>query len=467
MSLPKPLTPTLILALLAAACTPIEEPPPVDPQRGTTGGAGGGAPAADAATTPNTAPPAADAGRPSPDAATATDAATTADTATTLDTAPTLATPDTAITPTTDAGTPMTGACVPGANRCDGKIPQTCNSEARWLTLTECTNACDPATGRCTDGCKQGEKRCGSDCMPEGATCKCPQLPSNCGAAANESCCLSLAVPGGNFIRGAFNNYPATVSSFSMDKFEVTVGRFRRFVDSGMGVAAKAPGEGAGAHPKIAGTGWRSAWNSLLASDTAALKAGLKCGHPWGGVTWTDTAGPNENRPITCVDWYSAFAFCIWEGGRLPTDTEHHYASKGGDEGRYYPWSSPAASMLIDNNRASFWVDDNLMCMGDGIAGCTTADLVNVGTKPQGNGRWGHAELAGNAYEWVFDGFPEDWPMPCVDCVTIEATQKYGRTTRSGSFSDKPPGNLTTGSRIYAPADYRSGSGFRCAALTQ
>ena len=122
--------------------------------------------------------------------------------------------------------------------------------------------------------------------------------------------------------------------------------------------------------------------------------------------------------------------------------------------------------MQIDNNRASFWVDDDLMCMGDGVAGCTTADLVNVGTKPQGNGRWGHAELAGNAYEWVFDGFPEQWPQPCVDCATIETTQKYGRTTRSGSFSDMP-GNLTTILRFHAQPDYRLGVGFRCASLAQ
>ena len=164
-------------------------------------------------------------------------------------------------------------------------------------------------TAPAVTSCKADEKRCGTDCMPEGATCKCPQLPSNCGAAASESCCLSLPVPGGTFNRGAFNNFPATVSSFSMDKFEVTVGRFRRFIDSGMGVASRAPREGAGAHPKIPGSGWRSGWNNLLAADTAALKAGLTCSHPWGGVTWTDVPGPHENRPITCVDWYSAFAF--------------------------------------------------------------------------------------------------------------------------------------------------------------
>jgi formylglycine-generating enzyme required for sulfatase activity len=162
------------------------------------------------------------------------------------------------------------------------------------------------------------------------------------------------------------------------------------------------------------------------------------------------------------MDWYTAFAFCIWEGGggRLPTETEHHYAAKGGNQQRYYPWSVPSDSQQIDSNRASYYVDDTVKCMGDGVPGCTTEDLVNVGTKPAGNGRWGHAELAGNAYEWVYDGFPDVWPEPCVDCATLDTTDK-GRTSRSGSYND-PVQNMHTRTRFYADPYYRYGIGFRC-----
>jgi len=31
-------------------------------------------------------------------------------------------------------------------------------------------------------------------------------------------------------------------------------------------------------------------------------------------TTWTDTAGSNENQPVNCLDWYTAFAFCAWDG---------------------------------------------------------------------------------------------------------------------------------------------------------
>jgi len=74
-----------------------------------------------------------------------------------------------------------------------------------------------------------------------------------CGAAG-ESCCTSPEVTGGTFYRTYTNDGsgptaeadPATVSSFRLDKYDVTVGRFRQFVsawerrleaDSGFGQA--------------------------------------------------------------------------------------------------------------------------------------------------------------------------------------------------------------------------------------
>src|SRR5206468_2614756 len=66
---------------------------------------------------------------------------------------------------------------------------------------------------------------------------------TNCGSDggdSGESCCISLVVDGGAFIRsydgidgGAFTDdrFHAAVATFRLDKYEVTVGRFRSFVD--------------------------------------------------------------------------------------------------------------------------------------------------------------------------------------------------------------------------------------------
>ena len=233
----------------------------------------------------------------------------------------------------------------------------------------------------------------------------CAGLSTTCGPSGNESCCTSLLVPGGTFNRPN-SGYAATLSDYYLDKYEITVGRFRAFVDAGMGTQNNPPAAGAGAHPLITGSGWDSAWNANLPLDTAALKARLQRYQVLS--TWTDTPGDNENRPQNYFDWYTAFAFCAWDGGRLPTDAEWNYAAVGGSEQREHPWGNADA----DYTMASY------DCMGDGVSGCSLADFILVGTKPAGNARWGHADLAGNVWEWTLDCDGED-EMPCNDCANL------------------------------------------------
>jgi formylglycine-generating enzyme required for sulfatase activity len=250
-------------------------------------------------------------------------------------------------------------------------------------------------------------------------------LPT-CGPSGNESCCTSLLVPGGSFYRSydgvtyTDKSFPATVSDFALDKYEITVGRFRAFVNAGMGTRSSAPAAGAGAHPLIPGSGWDSSWKGNLPPDTSSLIAGMKCGVT--PQTWTDLPGPNENQPQNCLDWYSAFAFCIWDGGRLATETEWNYAASGGNEQRVYPWSSPPTSATIDDTYSVY-------CGGD----CT---LRNVGSRsPKGDGRWGHADLEGNAWEWTLDRYVSPYASAtCIDCAYL--TTGSSRTVRGYGFSD-------------------------------
>jgi formylglycine-generating enzyme required for sulfatase activity len=284
-----------------------------------------------------------------------------------------------------------------------------------------------------------------------GTAASCKGLTVICGASQSDDCCESLPVPGGTFDRSydgvdfLWPKYPASVSDFYLDKHEVTVGRFRRFVNAGLGTRSKPPADGEGAHPRIPNSGWSSGWNAQLSAGTEALKAGLKCHETY--QSWTDTAGGNESKPVNCLDWYTAFAFCAWDGGRLPTEAEWNYAASGGSEQRYYPWSKPPQSTAIDDSFAVY-------CGG-------SCKLLNVGSKsPKGDGKWGQADLGGNVWEWTLDVAGGAYPMPCVDCAAVSGGSY--RAFRSGSNDDIAATLRSAVRHVYYP-EYRGIVGARCA----
>jgi formylglycine-generating enzyme len=293
----------------------------------------------------------------------------------------------------------------------------------------------------------------GADAAADGGTPpSCSGLAATCGPSGNESCCTSLPVPGGTFYRSYDNvtytdkSYPATVADFALDKYEITVGRFRAFVNAGMGTQASPPALGAGIHPLIANSGWDTTWNTSLPADTASLKTAMKCDSTY--QTWTDTSGGNENRPQNCMDWYLASAFCAWDGGRLPTEAEWNYAAAGGTEQRAYPWSSPPTSTTIDDSYAVY-------------CGGSCSSIKNVGSKPAGNGKWGHADLAGNVWEWTLDWYVSPYPTPCNNCAYIPSASY--RVYRGGSFNYGASTLRSAYRYNYYPV-FRSGSlGSRCA----
>lgn len=252
------------------------------------------------------------------------------------------------------------------------------------------------------------------------------------GVCAGGDCCESPIVPGGPCNRRQDGGAPATITDFRMDRFKATVGRFRAFVQAGAATQASPPLPGVGAHPKIPGSGWDPAWNPSLHATTAAVIASLHCD---ANATWTDAPGANESLPIGCVDWYLAFAFCAWDGGRLPTETEWDYVAMAGAEHRFYPWSNPPGSTFIDHSYALY------ECGHDGGAtnsSCPIADITPPGAfSPKGDGKWGQADLVGSFLEWQLDwGAGNGYITPCTDCGRLSDDFE------AGARSDRPYGDL-------------------------
>jgi formylglycine-generating enzyme len=379
------------------------------------------------------------------------------------ETVPCAATTNRVCVPDADASVDATG------DSADAGVSDTdaCSTENDIAFCSRLGTTCGSVTANDNCGTSRTVTSCGTCTSPQvcGGNNVCVYVPTNaqsCVADAGamlcngESCCTSIVVPGGTFPQGRGTEdcgsvgcqagtgnqgcpngmecrpeevpeFSSTVSAFALDKYEVTVGRFRKFVDAYVSNTASAPADGAGANPNITGSGWQSAWNSLLPATQAAFKDTSHLN--WCGAqrfqTWTDNIGANEDKPINCMSWWEAFAFCIWDGGRLPTESEWEYAAAGGSENRLNPWGSAVA----DCTYANYYVS------GTGTTYCGpggTQAVVTVGSYPAGNGKWGHADLAGDLYEWTLDWFATYPAYAVTDFANISSGSE--RVLRGGAF---------------------------------
>ena len=332
------------------------------------------------------------------------------------------------VTPRGDA------ACTEGTSRCeDGKVV-TCSGGS--LVTTSCSSGTFCFEGACVTN---------RSCHGEAGA-----APA-CGEAGTDDCCATGAVPGGSFRRSYDGVYAtdagnfAFLSAFELDDYEITVARFRAFVHArdendgglaGMGTQMHPPDVGSGASGISSGfTGWQSEFTTHLAPSTAALETALACDPT---ANYSPDPGHNDDRPMNCLSFYDALAFCIWDGGRLPTDAEWNYAAAGGDEQRVFPWSVPASDTTFDDQHAAW------RCIPVPAGGCLEA-LVRPGLLSAGRGKWGQYDLSGNVTEWTLDPFCDFGA--CTNCVDTCPANTTARALRS-----EPLGGSTSASGFVVSA---------------
>jgi len=160
-----------------------------------------------------------------------------------------------------------------------------------------------------------------------------------------------------------------------------------------------------------------------------------------------------DEHPVTCVTHTEARQYCEWIGGRLPTEAEWEKAARG-LEGTQWPWGADAPWCELANYRYS-----TVYC---------NFGVIPVGSNPDGASPFGLLDVAGNALEWVEDGYdPEAYRTEHSsnptgpDCSEPDSCPT--RVLRGGSYLSTRASIRTT-ARTYALATVEDVNiGFRCA----
>ncbi len=397
--------------------------------------------------------------------------------------------PDVAANSPTDAGSDQ--AVVDGADGSPVDAPATDGEGDACVTGSSCTptNRCHAGTYNCstqvctdtgsalTDGtsCAGGWTCASGNCVPPANPLSCTPGGAgmtNCGAGS-ESCCTSLAVDGGTYYRTYTNSGdggtgeadPATVSSLRLDEYLVTVGRFRQFVEAVLppdGGTGWLPPAGSGKHTYAnGGAGLANSafpgtseqgWQTPDDSNIAPTASNLAC---YTDATWTIGPANQETRPITCANWYEAYAFCIWDGGFLPSEGEWAYAAAGGAQQREYPWGSAPPGTA-----SQYAIYGCYYPNGDaGLFSCEgVAAIAPVGTPTAGAALWGQLDMVGEVREWTLD-LIDSYQSPCVDCAFISTSGHH--VCRGGDFEN--PASSFGDRDSFSPAARLGYVGFRCA----
>jgi formylglycine-generating enzyme required for sulfatase activity len=260
-----------------------------------------------------------------------------------------------------------------------------------------------------------------------------------------------VRIPGGPMFMGARDLIPEAdakpphrvlVSTFCIDKTEVTAGDYQACVEAG---SCERPLD-------------HVSWPRLTEAQKKKYSGFCNAGK-----------ADREKHPINCVAWAMADNYCKQKGRRLPTEAEWEYAARGSSQ-RKYPWGDdpPSARFLnACDEKCAGWKksqNDPEKTMFEGDDG--HLGTAPVGSYPDGASAHGVLDLAGNVWEWTADWYEPysetDPNSPPVDPKGPATGEK--RVLRGGDYLGSEPDWSRPSYRWKTvPDTYNHAIGFRCA----
>jgi formylglycine-generating enzyme required for sulfatase activity len=241
--------------------------------------------------------------------------------------------------------------------------------------------------------------------------------------------------------------------NFEIDAYEVTVARFKAWVDQQMPLPCSGGGTACALDtkpPYLKSMVWNPLW--IAQAQSHDYTTGPDCGNE-GPPSVATYLQPNASAlAVTCVNWAQAVAFCAFEGKRLPTIAEWYYVATGAGVHRSeYPWGSAPP----DCTRAILALNGG-NCGYPNAAGTAQSQISGV------------FDLIGGVDEWAWDSIDSNLSYPPTG-IDYAGRSYDGGVGARGSFwiksaFDDTPATLDSLGVSGAMPDYGwSDLGFRCA----
>ena len=248
-----------------------------------------------------------------------------------------------------------------------------------------------------------------------------------------------VSIPGGTFPMGAVDRDPdardwesprreVTVATFRLDRTEVTVAAYAEAVAAGI-----------------------------------VSEPGCTPHDAWGDELCNYRHEDRRDHPVNGVSWIDADAYCRWRGARLPTEAEHEYALRAGDDDALYPWGdTPVPPEKVGNYAGES--APRAHAEGPVLTGYDDGFGLTAPVASFPSNALGVHDLSGNIWEWCSDWFDPRYYEggPTLDPRGPDHGER--RVLKGGNFYCIREELRISERHHKRPTDEAVYSGFRCAA---